>query len=195
MNFNILVYWLYWKLYFLQIHSFILKYYLFPILYYRLKCGLNYLVIISRFQKVDYISYLTTFDHLFDIPKDRKNSEYRKYLESLLEYLYDYIQRIKPLLDLSAEIELVQKQFLAAWEAGTFPGWPVSVPCILQDQCRLRSQSLICPSWFKKETGSALAHVGAHLDLSAFSSWEELASLGLDRLKSALMALGLKCGG
>lgn len=121
-------------------------------------------------EKVDYISYLTTFDHLFDIPKDRKNSEYRKYLESLLEYLYDYIQRIKPLLDLSAEIELVQKQFLAAWEAGTFPGWP-------------------------KETGSALAHVGAHLDLSAFSSWEELASLGLDRLKSALMALGLKCGG
>jgi splicing factor 3A subunit 3 len=47
----------------------------------------------------------------------------------------------------------------------------------------------------QKETGSALTHVGAHLDLSAFSSWEELASLGLDRLKSALMALGLKCGG
>ena len=40
-----------------------------------------------------------------------------------------------------------------------------------------------------------LSTVGAHLDLSAFSSWEELASLGLDRLKSALMALGLKCGG
>ena len=40
-----------------------------------------------------------------------------------------------------------------------------------------------------------LSTVGDHLDLSAFSSWEELASLGLDRLKSALMALGLKCGG
>lgn len=47
----------------------------------------------------------------------------------------------------------------------------------------------------QKETGSVLTNVGAHLDLSAFSSWEELASLGLDRLKSALMALGLKCGG
>ncbi|XP_026682944.1 splicing factor 3A subunit 3 [Diaphorina citri] len=47
----------------------------------------------------------------------------------------------------------------------------------------------------EKEAGSVLTHVGAHLDLSAFSSWEELASLGLDRLKSALMALGLKCGG
>ena len=40
-----------------------------------------------------------------------------------------------------------------------------------------------------------MAHGGAHLDLSAFSSWQELSSLGLDRLKSALMALGLKCGG
>jgi len=46
-----------------------------------------------------------------------------------------------------------------------------------------------------KETESALANIGAHLDLSAFSSWEELASLGLDRLKSALIAMGLKCGG
>jgi splicing factor 3A subunit 3 len=47
----------------------------------------------------------------------------------------------------------------------------------------------------QKEAGSALTHAGAHLDLSAFTSVEELASLGLDRLKSALIALGLKCGG
>ena len=40
-----------------------------------------------------------------------------------------------------------------------------------------------------------MAHTGAHLDLSAFSSPEELGTLGLDRLKSALIALGLKCGG
>ncbi|CAF1279815.1 unnamed protein product, partial [Didymodactylos carnosus] len=46
-----------------------------------------------------------------------------------------------------------------------------------------------------KETGGALAKGGAYLDLNAFSSPEELASLGLDRLKSALLALGMKCGG
>ena len=40
-----------------------------------------------------------------------------------------------------------------------------------------------------------MAHTGAHLDLSAFSSPDELSTLGLDRLKSALIALGLKCGG
>ncbi|XP_054258220.1 splicing factor 3A subunit 3 [Macrosteles quadrilineatus] len=121
-------------------------------------------------EKMDYISYLSNYDHLYEIPKERKNAEYRKYLHALLDYLYGYISRVKPLLDVNAEVDTVMKEFHPAWESGTFPGWP-------------------------KETGSVLTNVGAHLDLSAFSSWEELASLGLDRLKSALMALGLKCGG
>uniref|UniRef100_A0A6M2CQ28 Putative splicing factor 3a subunit 3 ovary overexpressed n=1 Tax=Rhipicephalus microplus TaxID=6941 RepID=A0A6M2CQ28_RHIMP len=121
-------------------------------------------------EKVDYLSYLSSFDQLFDIPKDKKNSEYKKYLDCLLDYLQDYALRVKPLLDINQEMENVMNDFEKQWEAGTFPGW-------------------------QKEAGSALAHAGAHLDLSAFSSWEELASLGLDRLKSALMALGLKCGG
>lgn len=50
------------------------------------------------------------------------------------------------------------------------------------------------PGW-PKETGSVLSNTGAPLDLTAFNSWEELSSLGLDRLKSALIAIGLKCGG
>lgn len=29
-------------------------------------------------QKLDYITYLSTFDQLFDIPKERKNAEYRR---------------------------------------------------------------------------------------------------------------------
>ncbi|KAG0424015.1 hypothetical protein HPB47_000231, partial [Ixodes persulcatus] len=126
----------------------------------------------SPFQRVDYLSYLSTFDQLFDISKEKKNSEYKKYLDCLLDYFQDYTLRVKPLLDINqaSEMENVMADFEKQWEAGTFPGW-------------------------QKEAGSALAHAGAHLDLSAFSSWEELASLGLDRLKSALMALGLKCGG
>lgn len=122
------------------------------------------------FEKIDYVTYLGIFDHLFDIPKDRKNYEYRKYIEMLLDYLQGYSTRVKPLLDLSDEMQATSEEFDKKWDAGQFPGWP-------------------------KETSGALAHTGAHLDLSAFSSAEELASLGLDRLKSALMALGLKCGG
>jgi splicing factor 3A, putative len=40
-----------------------------------------------------------------------------------------------------------------------------------------------------------LTHSGSYLDLSAFTCPQDLASLGLDRLKTALMALNLKCGG
>uniref|UniRef100_A0A2K5F0J1 Splicing factor 3A subunit 3 n=1 Tax=Aotus nancymaae TaxID=37293 RepID=A0A2K5F0J1_AOTNA len=77
--------------------------------------------------------------------------------------------RVKPLQDQNELFGKIQAEFEKKWENGTFPGWP-------------------------KETSSALTHAGAHLDLSAFSSWEALVSLGLDRLKSALLALGLKCG-
>lgn len=122
-------------------------------------------------EKVDYIAYLMTFDHVFDIPKERKNKEYKKYLEALNHYLHNYSERVLPLFDLDSELLKVDVEFQKQWLQGTFPGWVT------------------------KETESALANTGAHLDLSAFSSWEELASLGLDRLKSALMALGLKCGG
>ncbi|KAH0631052.1 hypothetical protein JD844_005133 [Phrynosoma platyrhinos] len=132
-------------------------------------CYLKYINLKSS-EKLDYITYLSTFDQLFDIPKERKNAEYRRYLEMLLEYLQDYTDRVKPLLDQNELFGKIQAEFEKKWDNGTFPGWP-------------------------KETSSALTHAGAHLDLSAFSSWEELASLGLDRLKSALLALGLKCGG
>uniref|UniRef100_A0A4W6C6E5 Splicing factor 3a, subunit 3 n=1 Tax=Lates calcarifer TaxID=8187 RepID=A0A4W6C6E5_LATCA len=129
-------------------------------------CYLKY-INLKGAEKLEYITYLSSFDQLFDIPKDRKNAEYKKYLEMLLEYLQDYTDRVKPLLDQNELYGKVLTDFEKKWENGTFPGWP-------------------------KETSSALTHAGAHLDLSAFSSWEELASLGLDRLKSALMALGLK---
>lgn len=121
-------------------------------------------------EKVDYINYLMTFDHVFDIPKERKNMEYKRYLETLITYLSNFMSRVRPLVDLDAEMDQVHVDFEQQWQNGQFPGWP-------------------------KEQESAMAHTGAHLDLSAFSSWEELASLGLDRLKSALMALGIKCGG
>ena len=120
--------------------------------------------------RVDYVTYLTMFDRLFDIPKNKKGDKYQQYLRMLLDYLYNFTRRVKPLLDTGKEMEEVHDDFEPKFIAGEFPGWP-------------------------KETGGALTHTGAHLDLSAFSSPEELASLGLDRLKSALMALGLKCGG
>ncbi|KAG8506896.1 Splicing factor 3A subunit 3 [Galemys pyrenaicus] len=109
-------------------------------------CYLKY-INLKASEKLDYITYLSIFDQLFDIPKERKNAEYKRYLEMLLEYLQDYTDRVKPLQDQNELFGKIQTEFEKKWENGTFPGWP------------------------------------------------ELASLGLDRLKSALLALGLKCGG
>jgi hypothetical protein len=135
--------------------------------------------------------------------------------------LSDYCARVKPLLSLTDvsldhnfkdwisyssyynfELQHIQKvmtDFEKQWESGTFPGWPVCHLFINSFDLIIDWLLIDLFYWFidlkQKETGSALAHSGAHLDLSAFTSWEELASLGLDRLKSALMALGLKCGG
>ncbi|KAF2986900.1 hypothetical protein EK904_003796, partial [Melospiza melodia maxima] len=36
---------------------------------------------------------------LFNIPKERKNAEYKRYLQVLLEYLQGYTDQVKPLLD------------------------------------------------------------------------------------------------
>lgn len=87
----------------------------------------------------------------------------------LLDYVQDYTERVKLLQDQNGLFKKIHNDF-ERQENRIFPG---------------------CP----KETGGALTHAGAHLDLSTFSSWEELASLGLYRLQSALLALGLKCGG
>ena len=68
---------------------------------------------------------MSEYDHLFAISREKKNQDYKRYLESLLEYLYDYLARVKPLLDINNEIEVALKDFEKKWTDGTFPGWPV----------------------------------------------------------------------
>ncbi|VDQ11455.1 unnamed protein product [Trichobilharzia regenti] len=120
--------------------------------------------------RIDYLTYISFFDRLYDISRDRKGIAYKAYLEDLLGYLENFVSRARPIVDLEEETKEALAKFETQWSQGTFPGWG-------------------------REAASALAHGGAHLDLTAFTAWEELASLGLDRLKSALLALGLKCGG
>ena len=40
----------------------------------------------------------------------------------LLEYLESYVARIKPLFDLTGEMEGVKDEFELAWSEGNFPG-------------------------------------------------------------------------
>ncbi|KAL3314407.1 Splicing factor 3A subunit 3 [Cichlidogyrus casuarinus] len=120
--------------------------------------------------KLDYLSYLRSFERLFEVARDKKNQQYKEYLESLIIYLEGFLARAKPMVDLRSKIKSALEEFEEKWVNSLFPGW-------------------------QKDSQPAISHSGAHLDLTAFTSSDELASLGLDRLKSALMAIGLKCGG
>jgi len=119
--------------------------------------------------KCDYLDYLTHFDKLFEVAQEKKNTQYKEYISELMNYLYDYAAKVRPLIDWVTDTKETIEDFDKQWDAGQFPGWT--------------------------DVNSAMKQNGAHLDLSPYQNAEELASLGLDRLKSALIALGLKCGG
>lgn len=126
---------------------------------------------IKGIPKIDYLTYLSSMDKFHEIPREIKmHSDYRKYLDSLYDYLYDYCTRVKPLLNLDEILEKYEAEQSRLYEVGALPGW-------------------------QKESSVTLSRAGGALNLSGFSSVDELASLGLDRLKWALIALGLKCGG
>ena len=75
---------------------------------------------------MDYVSYLSIFDRLFDLPREKKNAEYRTYLQSLVDYLVEYAARAKPLMDIDNLFHHIEQDFERDFAAGTFPGWPVN---------------------------------------------------------------------
>jgi hypothetical protein len=79
-----------------------------------------------------------------------------------LQLPYVVPPRTRPLFDVDGDLAEVLKDFDGKFERGECAGWA-------------------------KEQQGAMAHTGAHLDLSAFDSPEELASLGLDRWASSLL--------
>lgn len=126
---------------------------------------------LKNIKRVDYMTYLLNFEKFTDIPKGttKKTGAYKEYINSLKDYLVSFMHRTRPLHDLETTFEEINKAVLASFDNGTLPGW--------EDD--------------KNKSGPQAAAV----DLSPYNSAEELEGLGLERLKGALMALGLKCGG
>ncbi len=73
-----------------------------------------------------------------------------------------------------------------------FGWWPSS---LLRLCIRTRGVPVNVLLFFFLERPTPTLHLCWEVLTSIWTSFQELASLGLDRLKSALMALGLKCGG
>merc|ERR1712029_942543 len=61
-------------------------------------------------ERVDYLTYLQVYDRLFEaVPKAKKSSaDYRSYVTELLQYLYEFTQRIRPLMDITRRVGLTR---------------------------------------------------------------------------------------
>ncbi|CAI5443196.1 unnamed protein product [Caenorhabditis angaria] len=124
---------------------------------------------LKNVKRVDYMSYLLNFEKFTEIPKatTKKTGAYKEYITSLKDYLLSFFGRTRPLYDLEADFAEINERIERQYNSGTLVGWEA-------EKC---------------------AASAAAVDLSPYNSAVELEGLGLDRLKGALMALGLKCGG
>ena len=124
---------------------------------------------------LSYLDFLGMFCDFGSIPKPSKlNQEYKTYLEDLDKYLVDFYERSQPLASLGAPLVAVEKEFDEMWESGEVEGWE------------------------DKGLGASTSQVKDNpklIDLEDFESAGDLEAVGGDRIKEALVALGLKAGG
>eukprot|EP00921_Rhytidocystis_pertsovi_P026985 GHVQ01043481.1.p1 GENE.GHVQ01043481.1~~GHVQ01043481.1.p1 ORF type:complete len:622 (-),score=125.53 GHVQ01043481.1:401-2266(-) len=79
----------------------------------------------EEYRECDYITYLRTFDLFSDIPRTCKyrNTEYIKYLDSLLDKLQTFFRKTHPLAPLEKMQSRFEEEFGAQWRAGQVPSW------------------------------------------------------------------------
>ncbi|KAK6925991.1 Splicing factor SF3a60 /Prp9 subunit, C-terminal [Dillenia turbinata] len=128
----------------------------------------------SKFgEPVEYSAFLDVFSQPEKIPRKLKlTSQYREYIEKLLEYLIYFFERTEPLQDLDRIFTKVSSDFEEQWANGKVHGWEAD----------------------GQENGHVPAQPTA-IDLDYYSTTEELMEVGPEKLKEALAALGLKTGG
>lgn len=127
-------------------------------------------VIVRAGIEQDYVQYLERFNDFFYLPESVKQSKlYADYLDSLWVYLSDFFRRTNPLSDWAKIANEMKAVFstAAAKRVGVSSGID----------------------------GKGVAIAPQALRLGMFNAPGELEALGMDRLKEALEALGLKCGG
>eukprot|EP00056_Hartaetosiga_gracilis_P012478 m.199172 g.199172 ORF g.199172 m.199172 type:complete len:519 (+) comp13694_c5_seq1:1023-2579(+) len=117
---------------------------------------------------VDYLQYLDSFEKFDAFPNDfKKTATYKKYVTDLGNYLIDFYRRAFPLENIDKVLARGREEFEKLWASRSFRGWEHVKPV------------------------AAVASV----DLDPYTSASQLENLGMDRLKSGLMACGLKVGG
>ena len=74
-------------------------------------------------RKLEYVSYLASFDQFHEIPLYCKDSAYKTYLENLLDYLKSFYIRTQPLFNIHQFEQQHKKEFEVKWNDRTLRGW------------------------------------------------------------------------
>lgn len=123
---------------------------------------------------LDYLQYLDRFNSFFWLSPEVKGSKaYFDYLHELWTYLRGFYARVHPLINIDNAITEWEKEFEQKVGSGEIK-IKGAVP--------------------QAEAGTGKKEPQA-LRLGMFNDPKELEALGMERLKEALEALGLKCGG
>mgnify|MGYP003386391192 CR=1 FL=1 len=121
-------------------------------------------------KELDYLQYLEKFNTFFYIPETVKRSRaYAGYVRDLSDYLAQFFRKTQPLVDIDGSVQEWKEAFEEKWATGKMEGW--------------------------RATSSGTGEGAQALRLGMYNAVEELEALGLVRLKEALSAQGLKCGG
>jgi splicing factor 3A subunit 3 len=128
----------------------------------------------------DYLQYLDKFNVFFYLPDSFKQTTstakpYLEYLKTLWQYLVGFYKRVHPLIEIENVIQDWEKEFEEKVKKGEIK--------LLKDAQKSNSNA------------GGVTREPQPLRLGMFNDPKELEALGLDRLKEALEALGLKCGG
>lgn len=119
----------------------------------------------------DYLQYLERFSTFFYLPAEvRRSRQYADYLQHLWDYLTQFYRRVNPMNDLDSAIQSWDSEF----------------------DKRVASGEIALP---QAKAAAATKREPQELRLGMFNDVSELEALGMDRLKEALEAMGLKCGG
>jgi len=79
----------------------------------------------TKITHVDYITYVGRFSEFSKIPQHKKlgDTQYQKYCEDLLNYLFSFYRRTQPLVDLDDVVNEAQAKFEKDWALGEVKGW------------------------------------------------------------------------
>lgn len=165
-------------------------------------------------KRVDYAEYTQLFQRFDHVPVGAKQSlAYSEYVDDLLEYLVSFFKRTQPLVvrgegrddggrarppssslrrrrraqDIEEDLNEAEQEFERLWEKFEVPGWS------RRHVDAARRGLAEVPEVDTTQQDAEEGEVGG-VDLAKHDSVESLQALGMEALKAALSARGLKCG-